>query len=455
MGRVSQQVEQQGVNKEQREELEGRITGARAWFNSVVPSHINPDQFVALCLGALRKDPDLQAAAVANPGPFMVAASDCARMGLIPGETFHFVAFNNRETGLKDITGIVDYKGEIDMIYRAGGVTAVHCQVVRATDHFVWRPGMEIPEHVIKENEHLQVGLADDSDRGPLTGVYAYARLLDGGVSEPIVMARSVVMQHKAAAKSKKFWDGPWEPDMWLKTAVHKLYDRVPHSQEYMAERMRAANAAPIPGGGQPALGGAALGLPTGGTGPVPRQAGELTPPGGGGSGGRKPEVGSNSDDDPGRWPEGATPAPPAAGQAQAGTPAEDSEQRRTALLGCYDLFAEHQLEGEQYGPHRTALLASAAVPEGQDPLRITAPAQLDTAQAVAAHAVLDALTRRWAADGEDVRANLLVEADRVLAVVRPPAGQDSEQAPAAASRAGGSRGRQAKGAKGGSDDAS
>lgn len=452
MGRVSDAVATTDQRKADREAIEGRITGARSWFNSVVPSHINPDQFVALCIGALRKDPDLQAAAVANPGPFMVAASDCARMGLIPGETFHFVAFGNTSTGLKDITGIVDYKGEIDMIYRAGGVTAVHCQVIRAADHFVWRPGMEIPEHVIKENSHGQVGLADEGDRGPLTGVYAYARLLDGGVSEPIVMARSEVMKHKDAAKSKKFWTGVWEPDMWLKTAVHKLYDRVPHSQEYLRERMRAENAPPIPGSGVPALGGAAAALPTGGLGPVPRQMGELAPGGHDSGEGRQPTVGSDGDDDPGRWPEGATPAPPAA-QADSGAQGADDEQRRASLQACWDLFTAHGLDGDEYSPHRTALLASAAAPEGGDPLPITRPVDLTAPQAVQAAAVLDTLTRRWAADGEDVRANLLVEADRVLAVVRPPAGQGGEQAPAAASRVSGGRGRSSKG-KGGAPDA-
>jgi recombination protein RecT len=235
--------------QEQTASIEAKVRGAYGWFKSVIPKHIDPDQFVALCIGALRKDRDLQEAATLNPGPFMVAASECARLGLVPGDTYHFVSFKNRETGLRDITGIVDYKGEIDMIYRAGGVTSVHCHVVRARDKFLWQPGMELPLHEIKANTHGQIGLGDDSDRGDLTGAYAYARQTDGSYSAPIVMSRSEILKHKAAAKSKKFWDGVWEPDMWLKTVVHKLYDRVPHSQEYMMERLRAQNAPPIPGG--------------------------------------------------------------------------------------------------------------------------------------------------------------------------------------------------------------
>jgi recombination protein RecT len=226
---------------------EDRVKKSRAWFDKVVPDHINADRFVALCIGALRKDAKLMQAATLNPGPFMVAASECARLGLTPGVTYHFAAFKNRETGLSDVTGIVDYKGEIEMIYRSGMVSAVHCQVVRAADEFLWRPAMVLPHHVIKANEAGQVGLSDEGDRGPLTGVYAYATLLTGGYSDVIVMARSEVMKHKAAAKTKTFWDGVWEPDMWLKTALHKLYDRVPHSAEYVKERQRVAAVPPLP----------------------------------------------------------------------------------------------------------------------------------------------------------------------------------------------------------------
>jgi hypothetical protein len=54
-------------------------------------------------------------------------------------------------------------------------------------------------------------------------------------------------MKHKAAAKTPKFWDGVWEPDMWLKTVLHKLYDRVPHSAEYVKELQRVEAVPPMP----------------------------------------------------------------------------------------------------------------------------------------------------------------------------------------------------------------
>ena len=57
-------------------------------------------------------------------------------------------------------------------------------------------------------------------------------------------MGREEVMRHKAVAKTDKFWVGPWEPDMWIKTAVHKLETWVPTSAEQALRRQeRAAGA--------------------------------------------------------------------------------------------------------------------------------------------------------------------------------------------------------------------
>jgi recombination protein RecT len=54
-------------------------------------------------------------------------------------------------------------------------------------------------------------------------------------------MSRDEVMRHKAVAKTKKFWDGPWEPSMWKKTAIHELEKWVPTSAEFIREKLRAA----------------------------------------------------------------------------------------------------------------------------------------------------------------------------------------------------------------------
>lgn len=222
--------------KEQVKAVEARVVAARGWFDRVAPAHVDADQMVAMGQGVIRRDVKLAQAAVQSPETFMSALSECARLGLVPGETYHLLPFWSNERKVMEVSGIVDYKGEIELIYRAGGVTAVHGQVVRENDEFLWRPTeMELPLHRFGD------GLVDEAERGGLRGVYAYARMAAGGWSQPIVMGRAEVMRHKDVAKSDKFWNGPWEPDMWLKTAFHKLYDRVPKSAEFLQDRLRAA----------------------------------------------------------------------------------------------------------------------------------------------------------------------------------------------------------------------
>lgn len=236
-------------------QLEEDIKRSMAWFESVAPKHIDPRQFVSLCLATVRRsDEYLQRAIIQNPATFLRAANECARLGLVPGDNYYFVAFKDSKTQTYQVTGIVGYKGEMDMIYRAGGVRSIHCHVVRANDQFRWIPGeMEIPHHVIAAPEGSgQVGLASDLERGHLTGVYAYCVLRDGGFSQPTVMGHGTVMGYRAFAKTDKFWgpkptddvpfpEIPSTPDMYRKTAIHKQFDMVPHSTEYLTEVMRVA----------------------------------------------------------------------------------------------------------------------------------------------------------------------------------------------------------------------
>jgi recombination protein RecT len=235
-------------------ETEARVEKALGWFARVVPRHVDAEQYVAMAIGVLRRKPKLAEAAWTNPQSFMWALSECARMGLVPGDTYHPVPFWNSKESRYEITGIVDYKGEVDMMYRSGGVSSVHCQLVRggptahSPDHFRWQPTMELPEHVIADD-----GLADAEDRGPLRAVYAYARLTTGGISEVAVLNRMEVMRARDSAKTKDFWGPEWPEEgentamMWRKTGVHRLWWSVPHSSEYVAERMRAEAAALAP----------------------------------------------------------------------------------------------------------------------------------------------------------------------------------------------------------------
>lgn len=205
-------------------------------FATVAPSHIKPATFVRLSQGVLRQNPELADAAAKNPASFLAALMECVRLGHEPGtDQFALTHFKNNKTGVPEIVGIEQYQGEIERMYRAGAVTAVKCEVVRVNDEFDWSPtSMKLPHHRFD-------ALASEQDRGPLRGVYAFAEMQGGALSQPVVMGKAEVMKHKAVAKTKKFWEGDWEPSMWKKTAIHELEKWVPTSSEYIRERMRAS----------------------------------------------------------------------------------------------------------------------------------------------------------------------------------------------------------------------
>ncbi|MGW3490605.1 recombinase RecT [Streptomyces sp. NPDC001054] len=215
----------------------------RADFAQVLPSHVNGDQWVRVATGLLRRNQDLARAAQRNPGSFLAAMLDCARLGLEPGDTYHLVPMG------AEITGITDYTGLVELMYRSGAISTVIAQVVHAGDEFTWEPGVtERPQH--KANWF--------GERGAMVGAYAYAVLKGGATSDVIVRSRAEIEKVKAVSKTARSSSSPWNqwPDrMWKKTVLRELAKTVPTSAEYRTLQAQAATppqpvaipAAPLP----------------------------------------------------------------------------------------------------------------------------------------------------------------------------------------------------------------
>lgn len=211
---------------------------------TVLPSHIAPAMFVRVAQGVVRRDHKLADAALRNFPSFMSALMECARLGLEPGETYYMIPFEDRQRGTVEIQGVTSWQGEVELIYRAGAVASVIAEVVYSGDEFSYEPGCH--SRPVHKPEWF-------GERGDLIGVYAYAVMLNGATSKVIVMGRKEIDKLKAEARGTDRADSPWnkwEDEMWLKSAVHKLYDWVPSSPEYMTELLRARAAA------TPAVGG-------------------------------------------------------------------------------------------------------------------------------------------------------------------------------------------------------
>lgn len=227
-------------------------------FATVLPTHVKAETWVRLAEGALRKGkrinapnpkaPDhanhgrfeLEVAAGNNPGAFLAALLDAARQGLTPGSEEYYLT--PRRVGGRDgkleILGITGYQGYVELMYRAGAVSSVVVQVVRENDEYRYQRGIdEVPMHRFKP-------FAREADRGKLIGVYAYARMMSGAVSQVVELNQDDIDRIKrvnpASGGEYSPWTN-WEASMWMKSAARQLRKWVPTSAEYRKELARAA----------------------------------------------------------------------------------------------------------------------------------------------------------------------------------------------------------------------
>lgn len=201
-------------------------------FAQVLPSHVKPETFARLAVGALRRDPQLHAAAAKNPASLMQALLEAARLGLEPGTPeFYLTPRGGKQPG---VLGIVGYRGEVELAYRAGAVASIKAEVVYANDRFEFRPDMDRPRHEVDWF----------TPRGDVLGAYAYAEMVGGGVSKVVIIGPREIERSKAASATADSKYSPWTTDypaMVLKTAVHQLAKWVPTSAEYRREQLRSA----------------------------------------------------------------------------------------------------------------------------------------------------------------------------------------------------------------------
>ncbi|MFE6868361.1 recombinase RecT [Kitasatospora sp. NPDC057692] len=207
-------------------------------YATLMPSHVNADQWVRLAVGAIRGDEKLMRAATTDVGVFLRELRTAARLGLEPGtEQFYLTPRKSKaHRGQLIIKGIVGYQGLVELIYRAGAVSSVIVETVRERDVFRYHPGRD--ERPVHEVDWFA------EDRGALVGVYAYAVMKDGATSKVVVLNRAQVMAAKAKSDGAHSDYSPWktsEEAMWLKTGARRLAKWVPTSAEYMRERLRAA----------------------------------------------------------------------------------------------------------------------------------------------------------------------------------------------------------------------
>lgn len=227
----------------------------RGDFAQVLPTHINPDTWVRVTQGALRrgqrvvapnsKDPMhafhgqflLQVAAMSNTSAFLVALLDAARQGLEPGTEQYYLT-PRRIKGRWEILGITGYQGYIELMYRSGAVRSVVAELVRANDTYRYVRGRDhMPVHEFNP-------FASTETRGEVVGVYAYALLTNNAVSRVIEYNLDDIARIRARSPSAASEKSPWHTDwdaMALKCPVRALRKWVPTSPEWRSHLMEQA----------------------------------------------------------------------------------------------------------------------------------------------------------------------------------------------------------------------
>lgn len=224
------------------------IGAYRGELLAALPSHLQDKGvgWLTSSLSALRKNDFLLKCANQDPGSLIVALSQAAQLGLMPGTDEYYLTPKAGK-----VLGVVGYQGEVELMYRAGAVSSVIVENVFANDKFSWNPGtMTKPLHEVDWF---------GGDRGAIIGSYAYAIMKDGAVSKVVVVDKTRIERAKSASASASSGkNSPWTTDeaaMVLKTAAHDLAKWVPTSAEYIREQVRAVRDVanePVPPAAEP-----------------------------------------------------------------------------------------------------------------------------------------------------------------------------------------------------------
>lgn len=251
-------TDQAVARREDRSPVIGAMWTRKNHFAAVLPDHIDVKSFLGTAAAALYADPDLMAAAEANPDSLIIALMTCASLGHRPGTKEYYLLWR-RIKGKPTVQGLEGYQGIIERMYRSGAVKKVVVREVCAKDHFSYVEGIDrCPIHVISDHRGDTgadfFGEHGARDRGPMVGVYAYAVLDSGAVSRVVLLTRDDVMAARENSDAKDSQYSPWNrldagkdhPEfkgrsMWWKTAARRLEPWVPTSAEYRREKFRAA----------------------------------------------------------------------------------------------------------------------------------------------------------------------------------------------------------------------
>jgi len=198
------------------EELRMTLTRMQDQFKMALPPDITPEKFIRVIMTAVGQNPSILNG---NRQTFYAACMKSAQDGLLPdGREAALVPFGQDVTYMPMVSGI------LKKVRNSDELSSITSQMVHKNDRFrFWIDGDG--EHI--DHEPLMFG-----ERGEAIGVYALAKIKNGGLYIE-VMDKAQVMAVKGASRAKGGpWAGAFEHEMWRKTAIRRLAKRLPMSTD-------------------------------------------------------------------------------------------------------------------------------------------------------------------------------------------------------------------------------
>lgn len=215
------------ANMTKADDMRNTLDKLRPQIGAALPSHIPADRFIRIAMTSWNMTPALHEA---ERSSLLGAWMKCAQDGLLPdGREAAIVLFRDKKAGGKTAQYMPMVAGILKKIRNSGELQSIATQVVHEADV---RDG-KFRYWVDEDGEHIRHEPDMLSDRGKPVGAYAMAKTKDGGLYIE-VMKKDQIMSVKDVSRSKEFgpWSGPFELEMWRKTALKRLSKRLPMSTD-------------------------------------------------------------------------------------------------------------------------------------------------------------------------------------------------------------------------------
>ena len=190
-------------------------------LQSVLPDTAKPEKVMRMAYQVVVKNPDL--ARKCSPASLINCFLEAASLNLEIGGPLGLLHIVPRK-GKAEVW--LDYKGEIELMYRSPLVRKIVVNAVYENDNFDWEYG---------SNQFLK-HKPTHGKKGELVFAYCHVFFTNGD-DDFVVCDQDMADYAKSKSDAKDSNHSPWNKpgevhNMWIKTAVHRMAKRIPKSPQ-------------------------------------------------------------------------------------------------------------------------------------------------------------------------------------------------------------------------------